>query len=103
MLWKTSNIKESEIFVWFVIVLAIALYCNLGWAYGYVLSNPENVPHWLSFLADPFLITTDAKIVYVFGMQVLFVICGPIFWAMEWIIYVTVLCLGGIAKLLIMS
>jgi hypothetical protein len=97
-----SAFVNSEVFPWIVVVLAVAVYCNLGWALGYVLSNPESVPHWLRFLAEPFRMVTDANVGYSTTEQFLCVIFGPIAWFFEWIAYVVALCFGGIAKLLIM-
>lgn len=97
--WKA--VKESNVFVWLVIIFLVALYCNFGWAWGYVMSNPENVPHWIRFLMDPFLVTS-VNVVYGFGAQLFFATVGPIFWVVDWILYGLFLCFGGIAKLLIL-
>ncbi|MCX6736348.1 MAG: hypothetical protein NTZ13_04660 [Candidatus Parcubacteria bacterium] len=98
--WKTF--VESKVFPLVVFIIAVAVYCNFGWALGYVLSSPESVPHWLRFLADPFLLATDVNVAYISSAQTFFVVIGPLLWVAVWMVYVFALCFGGIATLLIM-
>ena len=96
-----NDAKERKIFWWFAVILVVALYCNLGWALGYAVYHPESIPHWLHFLADP-LLTDGIAGDYDRGHQIFCSILGPIYWFGDWLVYLLSLCVGGIAKLLIM-
>jgi hypothetical protein len=95
-----NEVKDKDWFGWLVIILAVVLYCNLGWALGYALCNPGDVPSWLLFLLDP-LGLFETPSVYDFESQGIAVFLCPILWITEWVCYLVTLCFGGIAKLLI--
>jgi hypothetical protein len=97
-----NAVIKSCWFLWFVVIFVVTLYCNLGWAWGYVICNIESVPSWIHFLADPYSFATKST-VYDLGSQTIGVILGPIFWIVEWIVYLFSLVLGGIAKILIVG
>jgi hypothetical protein len=92
---------ESKVFPWIVVILGVAVYCNLGWALGYITYHPESFPPWLYFLADPFISVAIGT--YTLGMQTVFIFFGvPVFLA-QWFFYLIYLIVfGGIAKLLIL-
>ncbi|MFA5831458.1 MAG: hypothetical protein WC878_06530 [Candidatus Paceibacterota bacterium] len=93
---------DSEIFSWIVIILAIAVYCNLGWALGYIWYHPDSFPYWLAFLANPFHLAVGVE-AYGIGSQAILAFTGVILWLIEWFCYLVYLIVfGGIAKLLLL-
>jgi len=94
---------DSGVFPWIMIILAVAIYCNLGWALGYIWCHPGSFPYWLEFLANPFHIAMEAE-VYDISTQMIYAFTGVIAWLIEWFCYlVYLIAFGGIAKLLLLS